>query len=1762
MLVTDKVPLLRTFRAELTKRSSMLVDEDMQEYFEQLADFEGYGGVQAMGKTRETFGSQTAVNISLTPDTARVATMSASTASQEAAPIKWRLKSTPVSAERLSNKVASISSLKDGGSLRGSSPTTQTLITVRQGCLAPKGTSLNVVAILNPQTGRKVTLAEAIKLGVFDPKTGTIFDSRINKRMNVSQAVANKYMTNDLMMQLTATCGIRDPYTGNECTLLEAIQKGLFNPNNNTMRDPKSGTYIPLQEAVARGLLSNTDMANIIGEGETVTFISQVQPVSSESDLGASTTRLGLGDLVETGLYNAQTGKVLNPFSGKEVSLIEAVELGLVNPARKEIKDAASGKLLTLSEAVNAGIIDPETGLYLNKSSGQKIKLDDAYQRKLINKPSLLPDALHEGAILDNGKILDAQTGRTISLKTAMENSVLDVDAKCIVDSKTGDVLSITEALENGLMDLQMNIQGDRTMTLAQAVDKGVIKLVKEELVFSKPCIKDTRSGRMMTVQQAIAHGLITSNGDFVDTESGRRILLKAAAGQGFVSKEAADLLLKDSSMKDASGRNVSILKAIQIGLLSPDKAEIRDPRSRRSMSLQQAAKEGLISTDDASTVLELLSPAIAQTTVTTRLQPGQKEAGIRSIAIADAIARGLLNEKNGTFRDPNTGATMPVQTAIEQGLLRLSSQWPGEMADGTDGAPESPKSPLVDVDRWMREIKSNPEISQQLQRTGQATVEAKLSKQLGNNYSFTQTVVTKPKITEHVVSETKHFKVKSVVDPRTKTEISVNEAVHRGLLDMSKGLFIHPITDERMSIEAALSRGFVRGIETSEPSQGSVKETKSFSITGVIHPRTGQTIGISQAVKEGILDLERGIFNGVDSKGKPQRLKISEAVDRGFVIADDDSTPQGSGNLTHETKKFQLKSVVNPVTRERLDVGEAIKQGLLDERKGLYIHPGTGEKLTIPEAIERKLIDAELISVISNAEGEGSKIITTKMTTMTVKFVIDPRTGEHLTVSKAVDEGILDSSLENYINPITGEVFSLNDAIDKKLVIVQQTAMNGSQSSSTESIHIDAEEEVVESNLIEEISSETVTFSINSVIDPRTMEMMSYDEAVRYGVLDVANGMYRNPLTGDTTPINIALEKGLIHGEVTSKVKEEDKLLSSVDASHLAFPLKKISSVVDQRDGGDISVVTAIKDGIIDVEKGTYFDVNTIQNIPLEEALKRGYIKMSKTTDANEIERMRIRSERKESERERRNLSTDTELEPVVDMKMEKLNVGGDRNATSPFASEVFNYTSAVEKDANETGPLEVHQQQGVRTWRQQEMAVVDTGAPSPDTSSRSQSPDTIESLELTDGMSFQSALKLGLIDARTGRIRDPETGKYITVAEAIDKDVLDKNKPAMRDILTGKPVTLQQCIDKGIIDPRTGKINDKRAKAEKVALRQDIDVKQSKPKPLNLMDCVASGLYDPDTGMFTDPRTQKSYTLKEAIAQNIVDGNLVSVMDPQSGERLPLASAIRQGLVDGVTAEVVGQNGETIPLMQAIQEGLFENAFDKDTCTFHDTLTGVDVPLDKALTDGHIRSDEAKVLDTSTGETVSLDVAMRKGLVDLRTGAVTDKATGQKMSPQEALKLGLLAVVGAPVLAGKVVYDAIKDKTEKMAQEKKDKYPARSRSPEAIPSPRSPAVRVNGSAGEQVNGMNGHSPQRQRQKINGLSPMTNGEFQLPQVENYKQEVQAPRTTIVYAKPGDQITPSPPQQFFPEASVSADEYHTDQPYTGVSHELLTVYLS
>lgn len=1680
MVIDEEIPLLRTFRAELAKRSSMLVDEDMEGYFHQLSEFEGYPTPMTTtnGYGGKSFVSKVTAMVdrpigTSTPRMDKSESTMDSMDVDDSPGVQKRMISPPLLApNRLSIKVASITSVQ---ALHQSAPpedhmsnTSQILVTVKQECIAPSQMTLYVSAILNPQTGRQVSLVDAIKSGLFDSRTGFYVDPLTSRRLSLQEAYSKGYISDGLLQQLNSPCGLTDPVTNRQITLLDAMKKGIFDPVKMTYREPNSGQNIPLHQAVSKGLISQQTATNLGGDGVTVTTITQSQAVFGSADLSVLESALGLADAIEKGLFDSSSGKIIDPLSGKTMTILEAVEKGHLNPSKKEIKDPASGEYISLVEAVSKGLIDPESGLYIDRSKGQKLPLDQAYQRQFLSKPLYLPKAIVEGSITEKGHLVDPNSGRVISFSDALDNGILDDSTKCVMIPSSGEVFSIREAIENGILDsrgLFVSPGAEPAQPIASAVQKGYLKLVSEEVLLARQCIKDSVTNKMLTVPEAMRKGIITSNGDFVDTRTGRRVLLRAAASQGLVDKDVVEKLTRDTSMKDASGKNVSLLKAIQIGMLDPDRGEITDARTGRVMTLNKAAKEGIISTDDAQTVLEVLSPAITYTSVQTKLQPGNEEVNFRPISVSEALSQGLLVERTGTFRDPHTGSTMPVEEAIQKGLLRLSTEWP----------PTSLQEEKYDESSEEIEFDS----FDSLPEPGASKVQSKIVRKGNEGFSFTSTTISRPAIAESVVSQTRHIEVQSITDPRTKERISPQEAVKRGILDLSKGCFIHPLTGHKFTINEAIAKGLATGRETDKPhtSDTSVKEIRSFAITSVIHPRTKEKISVSEAVNQGILDRERGLYMTFDQQGRRVSIPISEAVDSGWVLAEDVSTMHvAKGDILKETKTFQLKSVKHPITGKFVPVIEAVKDGILDEGNGLYINTRTGEKLSVYDAIERKLIEAELTSVTSNDEGDGSKMTTTKMTTLMVSWVVHPRTGETISIQKAVDEGIIDNVNAQYINIVTGERMSINDAIDRKLAIATSNIETAQDRHEISSIHITDEQETFEATLVEEITAETVSYSISSVIDPRTMNMISYDDAVLNGILDISKGLYINPGTGETLQINTALNKGLIHADVTGRSKEEELLHSAFSAGNLPFSLKNVTSVINPKTREQISAVTAIKNGLIDAENGTFLDTRTNSRIPLEDALKLGFISLSKSSDAADIERIQNMS----MEEPVPPSITENGIAPsVVDIKLERSGARDEDRMKNDSFDEVLNYTTDVEQsydgidgDKGRTPQLIMETTETTRT--RGDVKTLKS-----------------QSVSAPSGFSYSEALHVGLIDPTSGKVRDPKSGQLITLKEAIDRGIVDTDKQAMLSLTLDRPVTLQECFSRGLIDSNTGRVNYPKCQQQNVILGSQFRSQFSKPGPLNLLDADKAQLID-ERGQLLEPILGERITIQEAVNRNIVDGNLVLIVDEASGTKLPLKTALRQGIIDGKTCEVTNTaTGEVMPLSSAIQQGLVVDSLDQKRGTVMDSTTGEIIPIEQAILDGKLRSDEVTILDTRTGEMISLDSAMKKGLFDRKSGKIKDSKTGDKMTVQDALKFGLLAVVGAPILAGKVVYDAVKS-TKTKGPVIKEFTETKSKGPIIT-----------------------DVTEQEKNKTETIGKLTlNGDGE-------------PQTTIIYAKPGDRIKPT-----------------------------------
>ena len=1668
MGVSEEVPLLRTFRAELAKRSSMLVDEDMQEFFTQLEEFEGYGSQPStyFGTPGQNYISQLTIRPETVPpaeqslpeQTFRISLLGASqSAAGRAVPGTTALTQLSMSLKAMQQQpVTAVTSIRTQQTAQVSPGHHQTVITVQPTNVSPRGQVLNASAVLNPVTNQKLTLVEALHSGLIDPQTQSVYDPRTRQKLSLAQATKKGLVDEVLHRQLTSPCGLRDPASGRELSLIEAIQQELYDPDSNRIKDSKTGDMVPVSEALSRGIISESCSRVLTGDPVALTSITHSQARFANSEPLTAETSLSLGQAVEKGLYNARTGLLTDPLTGGNLTLLQAVEKGYVNPSYREVLDPAKGQYVTLTEAVTGGIVDPKRGLFAHKTTQQSMPLDEAVRQGLVRKPTSLADLVMSGGLAEGGRVFDSSTGQMVSFQEAVDSGVVDKDKKCILDQATNEAMSVTEAIKRGVLTPQGTFVEPGTgklLTVFEALEKGTVKMVSEDVSFSKPAIRDTRTNEVVTVAEALKRGIIKPPGAFVDKKTGRELTLRQAVDQGLIDRSVADDLTRPTSVHDTSGRTLSFLQAVQKGLIDPQQGLLKNAKTSTSMTLQEASVQGLVSSDDAVTLLGLICPVMTSTTILTQIQPSaQATVKVTSITISEATTRGLLDERTGYFTDPATGRTMLVEDAIEKGLLTLSSQWPApsqllSSVDELDRAETASQVSMLSVsESFITDMSGGTKKTIPVE-PGSKKFESGFLTKKDTEFAFTTTILAKPLQTRSVVTETRRVTLQSITDPRTGKELTSEEAITKGLIDVSKGQYCNPVTGEKMALNVAIEKGYIKAVSgDSGGDLQTVRETRAFSIVGIIHPRTGARMTVSQAMQEGILDQEKGIYYGLDELDRFKPMPISEAIEKGFVIAEDMGTSvSGPTGYVRETKTFILKGVIHPVTKKRMTLPEAIAAGVVNESEGLYVNPATGETMPIHEAIEKGLMIAELTSAMAETDVDVNKVTTTKLTTLSVTAVLDPRTGKIISVTKAIAEGILDQSRGLYVNPQTGESMALSDAIDKRLILAESPeAMSDDPLERAEisSIHITDETEEYEAMLVEDISSETVTLSIQSVVDPRTMEMVSYDDAVSSGILNIKTGSYVNPLTHETMTITSAMEKGLIHGEVTSKTRE-DEIMRCLVSADVGFPLDSITSVIDTRTGKEISLMKAVQQGLINKDSGTYVDKKTGEEVELQEALERGLIQQSKHSDAAQLEK----SMEEEDAFEARMLTPRSPHDPSqpwskVDMEVEKTTVVDE--PSSLMSSEVLHYSTDMESKITQD-----------------------------------QAPVAPPAL----GLSYEEALRLGVINSQTGTVRDPATSTVVSLDKAIAAGIIDVDKPAVTDPTTQKSLSLHECMEKHIVNPVTGKLDTGKADSQGFS-----NIRSTKQVlPMNLLDAVAGGLFDSSTAKFLEPKSGQKYSLQSALNNDVIDGALVTVKSAPRGERVVLKQAVRKGMIDGKTAQVLDKKGNRwVPLPEAIQMGLVQNALDEEMGSVADPHSGQQVPLGQAIASGALPSENLTVLDTRTGEQVTMDVAYRRGLVD-RSGNVQDKMTGQKTSAQDALKMGLLAVVGAPVLAGKMVVDAIQSHRDR---DQTDGASTSKVSPSGVPS------------------------------TSGQSASTDK----PTVAD------KPSTTIVYARPGDRIAPSPPK--------------------------------
>ncbi|XP_076436065.1 uncharacterized protein LOC143275670 [Babylonia areolata] len=223
------------------------------------------------------------------------------------------------------------------------------------------------------------------------------------------------------------------------------------------------------------------------------------------------------------------------------------------------------------------------------------------------------------------------------------------------------------------------------------------------------------------------------------------------------------------------------------------------------------------------------------------------------------------------------------------------------------------------------------------------------------------------------LIEEQHTFIIKGVLDPRDKaTALDLQEAIVLGIVDQGRGQYINPLTGETMTMSDAMSMGYVlmemvskKKIREEQQNYGLItikitRETRPYTITGVVDPKTEKTLTVQQASQAGLLDTAASTFRTESG----EKISIQDAISSGLIHVE---YHENSGAAETEpeviTKTYAVHGVVDQKKKAKVSFNEAIASGLLDRDSAEYVHNVSGETVGVQEAIMKGFIKARVVT-------------------------------------------------------------------------------------------------------------------------------------------------------------------------------------------------------------------------------------------------------------------------------------------------------------------------------------------------------------------------------------------------------------------------------------------------------------------------------------------------------------------------------------------------------------------------------------------------------------------------------------------------------------------------------------------------------------------------------------------------------------------------------------------------------------------------------
>jgi len=616
-----------------------------------------------------------------------------------------------------------------------------------------------------------------------------------------------------------------------------------------------------------------------------------------------------------------------------------------------------------------------------------------------------------------NGKF-SGPDGSALKISEAVSKGLLAIN----VEQQPPEGISLCDALRQGLVEARggkvMDRYSGKSIKISEAISRGII---------NPDCLEiyDGKRKEKITLKDALAKNIIDDAAGKFTTEKGEKLQLPEALKKNLICnpmtlKECDDneLIDKQNKLRDPINHlsNMNILEAIGFGLLDIDLKSIRDVKANEYLSLAEALNASIITLngefkDSQSGELLPLPEAVKRGHLTTVARKSifdiegiKDQATGNYISFNAALESGTIDKVTGKFVDKKSKHKIGFSEAAERGLIQPQLLDMLKKTVGIKGDKKKELTLLEAVTKGRIDTHSGLLVDTNTTNTVpmDKALQLNLITPLGAAILKSLMNIT---VTTATVTQTVRRTIKVSSAEFDEGVITFQEALRRGLIDDSTGIFTHPETGKELPLDEAISLGLLklspassmksspmhppetrsrpskagrfspeRSFESSRPeSPDKSRASPKRTIKPGTPVRKDSQVESLQTTFEG---SERS-FHETSSQSRTTQMSSSsrtseetrshqESGSRLIPIVVEDTVFKGRGSRVSTTKQEKSTSVTGEAPNIGLTLRDAITRDLLDPVKGMFAVPESDQLITFKESVLSGLIDSESASVTS----------------------------------------------------------------------------------------------------------------------------------------------------------------------------------------------------------------------------------------------------------------------------------------------------------------------------------------------------------------------------------------------------------------------------------------------------------------------------------------------------------------------------------------------------------------------------------------------------------------------------------------------------------------------------------------------------------------------------------------------------------------------------------------------------------------------------